>query len=50
MLRILIFLLLSCGFAQAQTNTVAVESLQEVREKMGIPPNDSLLNKTHAER
>ena len=50
MLRILIFLLFSCGFAQAQTNTVAVESLQEVREKMGIPPNDSLLNKTHAER
>ena len=50
MLRILIFLLLSCGFAQAQTNTVAVESLQEVRDQMGIPPNDSLLNKTHAER
>ncbi|MDA9121424.1 transcriptional regulator [Flavobacteriales bacterium] len=50
MLRILIFLLLSFGFAQAQTNTVAVESLQEVREKMGIPPNDSLLNRTHAER
>jgi DNA-binding CsgD family transcriptional regulator len=50
MLQILIFLLLSFGFAQAQTNTVALESLQEVREKMGIPPNDSLLNKTHAER
>lgn len=39
-LRILIFLLLSFGFAEAQT----------IRQQMGIPLNDSLLNKTHAER
>jgi len=47
---LLLFLLLSFGFAESQTTSNANELELTIRQKMGIPPNDSLLNKTHAER
>ena len=50
MLRVLIFLMLSSNFVEAQTDGVAIDKQQTIRQQMGIPPNDSLLNKTHAER
>ena len=47
---LLLFLLLSFGFAESQTTSNANELALTIRQKMGIPPNDSLLNRTHAER
>lgn len=50
MLRILIFLLFYFNLAEAQPDVATKELQQTIRQQMGFPSNDSLLNRTHAER